>query len=69
MSKDNKKAETKQCTILSVSVSDLVEERRQWLLDNVWCCEEEDLNPRELHNFKMGLQQDKLVIEWVHLLH
>jgi len=64
----NLKIAFEKLSISNFSASHLIEERKQWFLDNVWCCDEEDLTPEELHSFKMRIEQDNLVIEWIESL-
>jgi hypothetical protein len=49
-----------------VSVSDLIIERRKWLLDYVWCCTELDLTDKEVDALNDRLESERGVIEWIH---
>lgn len=49
-----------------VSVSDLVIQRRQWLIDYVFCCEENELNDIEVDGLDDRLEREKEVFEWLH---
>ena len=61
---NNHLAELKVLNIDDVSVIDLIRERRQYILDEIWSCEEIDLTDAEVDALDEKMDRDMSVLQW-----
>ena len=50
--------------LFNVSVSDLIRERRQYILDEIWSCKEIDLTDAEVDALDEKMDRDMSVLQW-----
>ena len=57
-------ADYKHSFLSNVSVSHLIVERRQYILDEIWSCKETDLTDDEVDTLDEKMDRDMSVLQW-----